>query len=62
MPVLYVQESKEASRPGRTEVHVESVEDLAVKDFKDTLLEKFDVPLEEQCQYIYYGGGLHLRF
>ena len=49
MPVLYVQKPKEAAR---TEVHVESVADLPVKDFKDSLLEKFDVPLEEQCQCV----------
>ena len=49
MPVLYVQEPKE---PSRTEVQVESVEDTAVKDFKDSLQEKFDVPLEEQCQCV----------
>ena len=48
MPVVYV---KEADNPSRIEITVESVGDHAVKDFKATLVEKFDIPLEELCEY-----------
>lgn len=47
MPKLYL---KEADNPSRTEVSVESVEDLAVKDFRETASEKLDIPLDELCE------------
>lgn len=47
MPKVYL---KEADNPSRTEVSVESVEDLAVKDFRETASEKLDIPLDELCE------------
>ena len=47
MPKVYL---KEADNPSRTEVAVESVENLAVKDFRATVSEKLDIPLEELCE------------
>ena len=40
MPKVYL---KEADNPSRTEVAVESVENLAVKDFRATVSEKLDM-------------------
>ena len=47
MPRLYVKASHESSR---TEVAVEQVEELPVKDLRAILAEKLDIPLEELCQ------------